>query len=193
MSFYEESVFPHLNNWVTSKFKPYREELISKSYGEVLEIGFGSGLNLPFYGEQVSKIHALEPSVGMIETMKFQDKRVHVINAGAEQIPLEENSIDIVVSFLVLCTVQNLEKSLIEIKRVLKPEGKLLFFEHVSPQQGFKRYIFNGLNPIWKPLACGCNLNRDTIDRIKEIFTIEKLEKLNSSVPIFYGSATTCR
>lgn len=190
MSFYEESVFPHLNNWVTSKFKRYREELISNSHGEVLEIGFGSGLNLPFYSDQISKIHALEPSTGMIENMKFQDKRVHIINAEAEQIPLQDNSIDTVVSFLVLCTVHDLDKSLSEIKRVLKPNGKLLFFEHVNHQQGFKRSIFNGLNPIWKPLACGCNLTRDTISKINELFQVDKIEKVNSSIPIFYGSAS---
>lgn len=190
MNFYEESVFPHLNNWVTSKFKQYREELICNSHGEVLEIGFGSGLNLPFYNDQVSKIHALEPSKGMIENMKFQDKRVDIINASAEQIPLQDNSIDTVVSFLVLCTVNDLVKSLSEIKRVLKPNGKLLFFEHVNHQRGLKRSIFNGINPIWKPLACGCNLNRDTINSIEQLLSIKDIKKLNlSGLPILYGTA----
>lgn len=190
MSFYEEIFFPRINNFLTSKFNKYRYELLAHAKGNVLEIGFGSGLNLPFYNDQVSKIHALEPSKGMIDNMNFQDKRVDIINASAEQIPLQDNSVDMVVSFLVLCTVNDQEKSLSEIKRVLKSNGKLLFFEHVNHQRGIKRSIFNTFNPIWKSLACGCNLNRDTINSIEQLLSIKDIKKLNlSGLPILYGTA----
>ena len=135
--FYQQRVFPHLLNQVmqTPSLMQGRAELLSKVRGDVLEIGFGTGLNLPFY-QEVDQIYALEPNRDVYDLAK---KRVleapfHVqhIQASAEKLPFADNSVDSIVSTWTLCSIAELDKALQEIHRVLKPNGILHLIEHVQ-------------------------------------------------------------
>jgi len=141
-----------------------REKLVPLASGRVLEVGMGSGLNLPFYdARRVTKVWGLEPSPEMskmasaaVEAVAFD---VEFVSAGGEQIPLDSESFDTVLMTFTLCTIP--ERALREIARVLKRGGQLLFCEHgAAPDAGVRRWQ-NRINPLWRRLAGGCHLNRD--------------------------------
>lgn len=143
-----------------------REKLVPLASGRVLEIGMGSGLNLPFYdARRVTKVWGLEPSPEMskmasaaVEAVAFD---VEFVSAGGEQIPLDSESFDTVLMTFTLCTIPDAERALREIARVLKRGGQLLFCEHgAAPDAGVRRWQ-NRINPLWRRLAGGCHLNRD--------------------------------
>ena len=143
-----------------------REKLVPLASGRVLEVGMGSGLNLPFYdARRVTKIWGLEPSPEMskmasaaVEAVAFD---VEFVSAGGEQIPLDSESFDTVLMTFTLCTIPDAERALREIARVLKRGGQLLFCEHgAAPDAGVRRWQ-NRINPLWRRLAGGCHLNRD--------------------------------
>ena len=143
-----------------------REKLVPLASGRVLEIGIGSGLNLPFYdARRVTKVWGLEPSPEMskmasaaVEAVAFD---VEFVSAGGEQIPLDSESFDTVLMTFTLCTIPDAERALREIARVLKRGGQLLFCEHgAAPDAGVLRWQ-NRINPLWRQLAGGCHLNRD--------------------------------
>jgi ubiquinone/menaquinone biosynthesis C-methylase UbiE len=143
-----------------------REKLVPLASGRVLEIGMGSGLNLPFYdARRVTKVWGLEPSPEMsklasaaVEAVAFD---VEFVSAGGEQIPLDSESFDTVLMTFTLCTIPDAERALREIARVLKRGGQLLFCEHgAAPDAGVRRWQ-NRINPLWRQLAGGCHLNRD--------------------------------
>lgn len=133
--------------------------------GDVLEIGFGSGLNLPHYDSAAVKtILALEPSEEMWylaqAAVKESPLTVRLLTASAEEIPLPDRSVDTVLVTYALCTVPDVPRALGECRRVLKTGGKFLFCEHgEAPDKGVRRWQ-NTLNPAWRRLAGGCNLNR---------------------------------
>jgi len=141
-----------------------REKLVPLASGRVLEVGMGSGLNLPFYdARRVTKVWGLEPSPEMskmasaaVEAVAFD---VEFVSAGGEQIPLDSESFDTVLMTFTLCTIPDSERALREIARVLKRGGQLLFCEH-GPDAGVRRWQ-NRINPLWRRLAGGCHLNRD--------------------------------
>jgi ubiquinone/menaquinone biosynthesis C-methylase UbiE len=146
-----------------------RRELLAHAHGRVLEIGGGTGANLPFYGEAVTSLTVTEPEEPMVRRLKQhvdqQDRPVEVVQAPAEHLPFEDGSFDTVVSTLVLCTVDSQPDALAELRRVLKPDGQLLFIEHVrSEEQGLARWQdrLNWLNQ----LVVNCDCNRPTLDRI---------------------------
>ncbi len=168
MSFYDDRVLPHLINLACSA-KPnrkQREKIVPLATGTVLEIGFGSGLNLPFYDAQkVNKIWALEPSEGMrrkaapVVGKSMID--VEFIDQPAETIPLEPGSADTVVVTYTLCTIPDPLAALKGMRQVLKPGGKLLFCEHgMAPDEKVRRWQAR-VNPAWSRVAGGCNMNRD--------------------------------
>jgi ubiquinone/menaquinone biosynthesis C-methylase UbiE len=206
MSFYEERVLPHLIDLACSS-KPtrkQREKIVPLAEGDVLEIGFGSGLNLPFYDPQkVRKIWGLEPSAGMRRkarpTVDASNLDVEFIDLPGEEIPLEEDSVDTVLVTYTLCTIPDAIAALEGMRRVLKPGGRLLYCEHgVAPDENVRRWQ-DRLNPTWSKFTGGCNMNRDILDMIaKSGFEITNDEQMY--IPgarmlsyNFWGSARTAR
>lgn len=175
----------------SEKLEVLRPDVIQNASGVVLEIGFGSGLNLPFY-KNVSKLYALEPSLELYslssERIRSAPFPIEHLQASAEEIPLSENSIDSVISTWTLCSIPDLQAALKEIYRVLTPSGTFVFIEHgKSPQKFFAR-MQHMLTPISKCLAGGCHLDRDIDTFIREAgFTLQKLEKFpQKSKPLAY-------
>jgi ubiquinone/menaquinone biosynthesis C-methylase UbiE len=148
-----------------------REKLLGQAHGRVLEIGGGTGANLPFYGPGVEEVVFAEPEEPMARRLekKLPDHslKTSVVRVPAEKLPFEDGSFDTVVSTLVLCTVDDPVRSLQEAHRVLKPGGNLLFLEHVRSDNPKSAKWQDRLNGIQKRFACGCNCNRDTLASIK--------------------------
>jgi ubiquinone/menaquinone biosynthesis C-methylase UbiE len=168
LSFYEERLLPHLINFACSASpnQKQRQKVVPEAAGEVLEVGFGSGLNVPFYDpSKVGKIWALEPSQGMRrKAQPAVDESVmdiEFIDLPGEQIPLDDNSVDTVLVTYTLCTIPDAEAALQGMRRVLKPSGRLLFIEHgKAPDADVLRWQ-NRLNSPWSRIAGGCQMNRD--------------------------------
>jgi ubiquinone/menaquinone biosynthesis C-methylase UbiE len=174
MSFYDDRVLPHLID-IACSAKPtrkQREKIVHLAEGDVLEIGFGSGLNLPYYdGVKVRKIFGLEPSEGMRRkaqpNVDASELDVEFIDLPGEEIPLESNSVDTVLVTFTLCSIPDALTALEGMRRVLKTEGKLLYCEHgLAPDDKVRRWQ-DRLNPAWSRLAGGCNMNRDIPDMIE--------------------------
>jgi ubiquinone/menaquinone biosynthesis C-methylase UbiE len=168
MSFYEDRVLPHLIDLVcsTKPTRKQREKIVHLAEGDVLEIGFGSGLNLPYYeAGKVRRIFGLEPSEGMRRkaqpNVDASGLDGEFIDLPGEEIPLESQSIDTVLMTFTLCSIDDAVAALEGMRRVLKPGGKLLYCEHgAAPDQGVRRWQ-DRLNPGWKRVSGGCNMNRD--------------------------------
>ncbi|MDH4022429.1 MAG: class I SAM-dependent methyltransferase [Gammaproteobacteria bacterium] len=168
MSFYEERILPHVIGLAcsTRPVQKQRQKIVPLAKGRVLEIGFGSGLNLPFYDSgKVEKIWALEPSEGMRAKAKRQVDAsaldIEFIDLPGEEIPLAADSADTVLVTYSLCTIPDVVLALEGMRRVLKPGGRLLFCEHgKAPDENILRWQ-NRLNPAWQKIAGGCQLNRD--------------------------------
>ena len=170
MNWWDRTIVPRLINRCCNlpPLVRQREKVVPYATGLVLELGFGSGLNLPFYNrQQVRCIYALEPSEEIValaaERMDGYPIPIELIQASAEDIPLPNACADTVVATYVLCTVPDIEAALAEVRRVLKPDGIMLFSEHIrAPDASVARWQ-DRLNPLWKKLAGGCNMNRDTL------------------------------
>lgn len=183
MGFYQDRIVPHLVNLSmrNQRLVPYRERVISATQGRVLEIGVGSGLNLPFYQPGVGEIMGLEPAPRLLAMAQLATAQapapVSLIEGSAEAIPLDDGSVDTVVSTWTLCTIPNVAEALLEIRRVLKPNGRLLFVEHgLAPEPGVRK-LQDWLTPAWKRLGGGCHLNRPISVLIEDAgFRIERLE-----------------
>jgi ubiquinone/menaquinone biosynthesis C-methylase UbiE len=167
MSLYERYILPPMLDFAMRQ-KPImlqRRKVVPLAKGKVLEIGVGSGLNLPLYDpEQVSSVTGLDPSLELQVMAKQRAKDcglpIDFLSAGAEEIPAVAESFDCVVMTYTLCTIPEGERALKEIHRVLKPGGSVLFTEHgLAPDPDVVRWQ-NRINPWWKRLAGGCNLNR---------------------------------
>ncbi len=183
MGLYDKYLLPGATHLVCSSpyFDKKREMVVSMAYGSVLEVGFGTGLNLPYYRkDKIKEIHALDPSEGMfaIAEKKFDDYPfpVRKLVTPAEEIPLDDHSVDSAVSTYTMCTIGSLTLALTEIKRVLKPGGQLFFCEHGASPKKPVRLMQDLFNPVWKPLAGGCNLNRPIFELIEDAgFRVEPL------------------
>jgi ubiquinone/menaquinone biosynthesis C-methylase UbiE len=178
-----------------------RAELLSTVSGRVLEIGGGTGANLPFYGTAVQEVVLAEPEEPMARRLerKLRDVAVnaYVVRSPAEQLPFADDSFDFVVSTLVLCTVNDPDRALGELRRVLKPGGQLLFLEHVRGEGERLARWQDRLQPLQVRLGHGCHCNRDTLANIKGAgFSVLDLErgKVPKAPPIvrpmIVGSAT---
>ncbi len=186
MGLYNKYILPKIIDWACKQKSNMRqrEKVIPLAYGNVLEIGVGSGLNLPFYNnENVKHLTAIDPSKDIwnknvvdIENLLFE---FEFINAFAENIPVDNNSFDTVVITYTLCSIPDTYKALAEIRRVLKTSGKLIFCEHgKAPDEATQRWQ-NIANPLWKRLGGGCNLNRDIPGIIEDNgFKMNKIETM---------------
>ena len=167
MSFYETHILPHLIGCACGapQIMKQRSLLVPQAEGRVLEVGFGAGPNLGFYDPaKVSTVFALEPSEGMRRkaAAAIDAARVHVelIDLPGEEIPLDDDSMDTVVLTYTACTIADVDQALAQMRRVLKPGGRLLFSEHgLAPDPGVQRWQ-RRIEPIWKPIGGGCHLTR---------------------------------
>lgn len=167
MGFYDKFLLPKLVHFTCGQTPAMRqrEKVVPLATGRVLEIGIGSGLNIPFYdARKVEHLWGLDPSAEMWSIAQKNAAEHHLdaefIQSSAESIPLDDNSADSVLVTYSLCTIPDAEMAMLEIRRVLKPAGKLIFCEHgKAPDENIQRWQ-NRLNPVWKKLAGGCNLNR---------------------------------
>jgi ubiquinone/menaquinone biosynthesis C-methylase UbiE len=145
-----------------SQLTPYRSRVASAASGRVLEIGIGSGLNLPFYGNSVSHIIGIEPSAKLLHMAQAASREISIpldlIEGTAEAIPIDDRSIDTVVTTWTMCSIPVLERALQEMRRILKPGGRLLFVEHGRAPESRMRWFQDHLTPVWKRFAGGCHL-----------------------------------
>ena len=166
MGIYSRHILPKVVHF-TCSLKPtmrQREKVVPLAKGRVLEIGIGSGLNLRFYDPaKVDRLWGLDPSVEMWNIAKKRAPstvEIEFIESSADAIPLDRGDIDTVVITYTLCTIPDAVRSLVDIRRVLRPDGTLLFCEHgAAPDENVRRWQ-DRLNPIWNRFGGGCNLNR---------------------------------
>jgi len=146
-----------------------RAEWIPHAQGEVLEVGIGSGLNLPFYSTEVSRVYGVDPSLELQRMARRRSLgapvKVEFLSQSAEErLPLDDASIDTVVITWTLCSIPNVARALEEMRRVLRPGGRLLFVEHGRAPDDQVAAWQNRLTPIWKRIGGGCHLNRKIDD-----------------------------
>lgn len=165
-----------------------RSQLIPQVNGNVLEIGTGTGVNFDYYiTDNVSKLTAMDLKFNSLITSKPLNSLINIqyVVGSAEKLPFPNETFDSVVSTLIYCSVDNPEKALSEVHRVLKPGGKMYFIEHVLPKEKHSRQFVNSLNNTWKCIG-KCNLNRDTYKLIKKAnFKVESFEQFGKRVVIF--------
>jgi len=181
---YDRHILPHLIDMVmrAPMATQERQQLIPQARGTVLEIGVGSGLNMPYYGAAVSKLFALEPNEKLRHMARPMAEKalfpVEFLALKGEDIPLEDHSVDTVVSTWTLCSIPDPEKALQGMFRVLKPGGILLFVEHGrTPSTRLARWQ-DRITPLWSCCAGGCHLNRRPDTLIRDAgFVIDVLEE----------------
>ena len=190
MGFYSRVIFPRLCDFVLDRpfVAKHRQELLSRVDGEVLEIGFGTGLNLAYYPEHVHKITVVDPSPGM-----QRQARRRIDQAGieveqrllsSEELPFDDQVFDCVVSTFTLCSIENVERTLNEVYRVLKPGGRFLFLEHgLSPDANVQKWQ-RRLNWLQRRLGDNCRLDRN----VQALVRTEPFE--NVSLDEFYLEQT---
>jgi ubiquinone/menaquinone biosynthesis C-methylase UbiE len=167
-----------------------REELLADASGDVLEIGGGTGANLPYYGPGVTSLTITEPEPPMLKRLekkvREQGSRAKVLRAPAEDLPFDDDSFDTVVSTLVLCGVDDQPRTLREIRRMLRPGGRLIFIEHVRSDDPTLAKTQDRMNRVNRFLV-GCECNRPTLYAItREGFEVERLEQTTmNKVPKF--------
>ena len=184
MGFYDRHIMPHFINCAcaTPPIMKQREKVVPRASGTVLEVGIGTGLNLPFYdASRVKQVIGLDPSEKSWELAAERTAQlafpVEFIGLPSEKIPLDDDSVDTVVVTFSLCTIPDPVAALRGMKRVLRAEGNLIFCEHGrAPDESICRWQ-DRINPLWKTLAGGCHLNRD-IPRLLSAggFTVADLE-----------------
>lgn len=168
MSFYEDKIFPFFMEYATRVFRREIAELIGTAEGRVLEIGAGTGANLGFYSHGVTEVVGIEPVEAMLQKAHVMvqqaahDFPVKLQVGDARNLPFEDDSFDSVVACLVFCTIPDPELAAAEMRRVLKPGGKLVFYEHVASTRPNVNTWQKRVNPVWRKLACGCEITRDT-------------------------------
>ena len=196
LSFYDKYILPKFLNCACGS-KPInyqREKIVPLAEGTVLDVGIGSGLNIPYYNKsKIKYLYGLDPSIELLNLAKPLAKKneleIEFLECGAEAIPLPNDSIDTVVITYTLCTIPDTQLSNKEIIRVLKPNGKVLFCEHgLAPDVNVAKWQ-KRINPIWNKIAGGCNLNRDIPKLIRSSgLKISNMEEMYlPSTPKFAG------
>ena len=186
MKLYEKYVVPRILNF-SCGLKPIqyqRKKVVHLAEGEILEVGIGSGLNLPYYEtSRVKKIWGLDPSEELHDMAKKVasglDLNVEFLLSGAEEIPLLDGSVDTALITYTLCSIPEVEEAIKEIKRVIKPGGAMIFCEHGKAPDASTRKWQERINPYWKKISGGCNINRDIPNLIESAgFSISQLETM---------------
>jgi len=181
MGLWEKSILPRLTDFGMrgKSFREERPKCVGRASGRVLEVGFGSGLNLPHYSDQVTELFALEPSelgrklsADRVAKAPFP---VSFVGLDGASIPLDEASVDSVTCTWTLCTIPDVESALREIRRVLVPGGEFHFMEHGASRIEKVRRFQDRWNPIQKRLFGGCHVNRE-IDRLVKAAGFESVE-----------------
>jgi ubiquinone/menaquinone biosynthesis C-methylase UbiE len=181
----------------------HRRRLVEGLNGTILEIGAGQGLNFALYPPEVNEVIAIEPEPMLRSHAERAAEKarlpIHVLSGVAEELPLEDESADAVVASLVLCSVADQPRALAEIRRVLRSEGELRFYEHVIPRCQPKRLLLQAIDRsgLWPAIAGGCHPARDTTEAIMQAgFDIEEIERFGFSaqrleplVPHILGTA----
>jgi ubiquinone/menaquinone biosynthesis C-methylase UbiE len=183
MGFYEDHVLPHLVNVAmsTKGVRDERRRCLEAVSGEVLEIGFGTGLNLPFYPAGVTKVVGVDPST---TSARLARKRiaassfpVEIVGLSAERLPVDDGSVMTVVSTFTLCTIPDVSQALRDVRRVLRPGGRLHFVEHGRSDDERVRRWQTRLNGVQKKVFGGCHLDRPMAELIARAgLEIERLE-----------------
>ena len=186
MGFYEKHCLPHILNCACG-IKPVqrqRQKVVPLARGRVLEIGMGSGLNLPFYNvANVEFVWGLEPSAAMRKKAQTNLAKtaldVRWLDLPGEEIPLDDNSVDTVLLTYTLCTIPDWQKALGQMRRVLKPGGELIFCEHgIAPDASVQKWQAR-VNPWWGKLFGGCQLNRAIPEYLDQGgFNIDQMETM---------------
>jgi len=186
LGIYNEYVLPHVINAACGgePVNIQRQKVVPNAVGRVLEIGMGSGLNIPFYDtDKVEMVWGLEPSEGMRRKARDRVKAapfdLQWLGLPGEQIPLDDNSADTIVLTYTLCTIPDWKTALQQMRRVLKPGGKLLFSEHgKAPDEAVRRWQ-DRIDPYWGKISGGCHLNRDIPALLTEGgFKIREIESM---------------
>ncbi len=194
MGIYSRLIFPRLLDLSMSgqELSGYRQSLLASVGGEVLEIGFGTGLNMPYYGDGVTSLTAIDPNEGMAQlaAQRVQSSTVDVNlqTANAEALPMVSERFDAVVCTWTLCSIPNIEQALAEVFRVLKPGGKFFFIEHgLSPERGIGTWQ-RRVTPLQRRIADGCHLDRPMADVIQSVFEqVELKEFYSTGLPKLIG------
>ena len=195
MGLYRHHIFPRLMDWVMAgeEFRRLRTGLLSHVHGEVLELGIGTGLNLPHYPKTITWLHAVDPANLLpkivMERSVGQSFPIRIQHLTAEALPYDDHSFDFVVSTWTLCTIPDPVKALREVRRVVKPGGVFLFLEHGRSEDTKVASWQDRLNPLQNIIGCGCNLNRQIDDIIAQaglkIMTLDRFQM--QSVPRLGG------
>src|SRR5262245_15385983 len=184
MPFYRNHVYPHLVNMLgdPKPIRAVRQRIVSLAQGTVLEIGVGPGVNFKHYDpSRVSKLYALEPNPGMVRLAEQQRRRtkldVEFLGLPGECIPLEGGTVDTVVSTFTFCTIPGVVEAMQGVRRVLRPSGRLIFFEHGRAPDSRVRRWQERWEPILYRVFAGCHLTRDIPSLITQAgFQIERIE-----------------
>jgi len=186
MSFYDDKILPHIIHLAcgTKPILKQREKIVPQAEGRILEIGMGSGINISYYNpEKVEKLWGLEPSIGMRENARVRVEAapfdLEWLDLPGEDIPLDNKSVDTIVLTYTLCTIPDWLSAVKQMRRVLKPGGKLLFSEHGKAPDAAVRKWQDRIDPFWGKIAGGCHLNRDIPLLLREGgFNIKQMETL---------------
>ncbi|MEM9589697.1 MAG: class I SAM-dependent methyltransferase [Planctomycetota bacterium] len=184
-SFYSRTMAPRMASRLCAMrpFTHQRRKIVPQAHGVVLEVGIGSGLNLPHYRlDQVTRVLGIDPNERMLRMCERSPRcdrpAVECISSAAESMPIESNTADSAVMTYALCSVQNPTAVLSEVRRVLKPGGRLLLCEHGRAMKAAAARWQNRLTPGWKMMAMGCHLNRDPTLMLAEAgFVFESIER----------------
>ncbi|HEY2070928.1 MAG TPA: class I SAM-dependent methyltransferase [Rhizomicrobium sp.] len=186
MGLYSHFVLPRLLNAAmgTKPVRYQRRKVVPRAQGRVLEVGFGAGHNLPFYdAAKVTHLWALEPAVEMreraAERVAASPIDVEFIDLPGESIPLDAEAADTILITYTLCTIPDVMKALGEMRRVLKPDGRMIFCEHgEAPDEGVRRWQTR-VTPVWKAMAGGCHVGRPIPQLLRDGgFRIETMETM---------------
>lgn len=160
-----------------------RKKLMPFAMGSVLEIGSGTGANINYYNhELISDLTVTDKKLSK-QIKKRDPSNIKFVEADVAHLPFEDHQFDTIVHTLVFCSVVDVSQGLKELERVLKPNGKIIFIEHVLPEHKFLKRTFKIINPLWKTISSGCNLTRSYQDSLKlHGFEIHELTKFMSTV-----------
>ena len=190
-------VMPFLLEKVTKNLKIDRSEILSHLSGHVLEVGIGTGANLPFYPASVDKVTGIDLEAPLLKRCQRnwtnlgpQKMQLELSLGNAEELPFPSHSFDAILSCLVFCSISSAEKAAEELFRLLKPGGQLIFFEHILDWDERTAKWQRRLNPIWGSLSCGCQLTSKTDEIFRKAgFQFQVLDKYyHRSLGKFFSS-----